>query len=33
MQAAAQDYTNEYVEFWNDTLAEKFDRFREILRP
>lgn len=23
--------TTEYVEFWNDTLAEKFDRFREIL--
>ncbi|HSH41336.1 MAG TPA: methyltransferase domain-containing protein, partial [Arenicellales bacterium] len=22
---------SEYVEFWNDTLAEKFDRFREIL--
>lgn len=22
---------NEYVEFWNDTLAEKFERFREIL--
>ena len=22
---------NEYVEFWNDTLAEKFNRFREIL--
>jgi ubiquinone/menaquinone biosynthesis C-methylase UbiE len=21
----------EYVEFWNDTLAEKFERFREIL--
>lgn len=21
----------EYVEFWNDTLADKFDRFREIL--
>jgi ubiquinone/menaquinone biosynthesis C-methylase UbiE len=31
MQTTAQDYTNEYVEFWNDTLAEKFDRFREIL--
>jgi ubiquinone/menaquinone biosynthesis C-methylase UbiE len=23
--------TNEFVEFWNDTLAEKFERFREIL--
>lgn len=23
----------EYVEFWNDTLAEKFERFREILMP
>ncbi len=23
--------TTEYVEFWNDTLADKFDRFREIL--
>ena len=23
--------TNEFVEFWNDTLAEKFNRFREIL--
>jgi len=23
--------TSEYVEFWNDTLAEKFERFREIL--
>ena len=23
--------TTEYVEFWNDTLAEKFDRYREIL--
>jgi ubiquinone/menaquinone biosynthesis C-methylase UbiE len=22
---------SEYVEFWNDTLAEKFDRFQEIL--
>jgi ubiquinone/menaquinone biosynthesis C-methylase UbiE len=22
---------NEYVDFWNDTLAEKFDRFRDIL--
>jgi len=22
---------NEYVEFWNDTLAEKFERFRDIL--
>lgn len=22
---------SEYVEFWNDTLAKKFDRFREIL--
>ncbi|GGY01023.1 methyltransferase [Litchfieldella qijiaojingensis] len=22
---------SEYVEFWNDTLAEKFERFREIL--
>lgn len=23
--------TSEYVEFWNDTLAEKFERYREIL--
>lgn len=23
--------TSEYVEFWNDTLAEKFNRYREIL--
>ena len=23
--------TTEYVEFWNDTLAEKFERYREIL--
>ncbi len=23
--------TTEYVEFWNDTLADKFERFREIL--
>ncbi|WP_431023512.1 SAM-dependent methyltransferase [Halomonas sp. H5] len=22
---------SEYVEFWNDTLAEKFDRFQDIL--
>ncbi len=22
---------SEYAEFWNDTLADKFDRFREIL--
>ncbi len=22
---------NEYVEFWNDTLADKFERYREIL--
>lgn len=28
-QAATQP--NEYVEFWNDTLANKFERFREIL--
>jgi len=26
----AQQFS-EYVEFWNDTLADKFDRFREIL--
>ncbi|MEX1081622.1 MAG: methyltransferase domain-containing protein [Halofilum sp. (in: g-proteobacteria)] len=23
---------SEYVEFWNDTLADKFDRYREILK-
>lgn len=27
----AADYSNEFVEFWNDTLADKFERFREIL--
>lgn len=30
-QTSAQPERNEYVEFWNDTLADKFDRFREIL--
>ncbi|MBA1148832.1 methyltransferase domain-containing protein [Ectothiorhodospiraceae bacterium WFHF3C12] len=28
---AATTETNPYVEFWNDTLADKFERFREIL--
>lgn len=27
----AVEQQNEYVEFWNDTLAAKFERFREIL--
>lgn len=27
----AVEQQNEYVEFWNDTLAVKFERFREIL--
>lgn len=27
----ARQVPNEYVEFWNDTLADKFERFREIL--
>jgi ubiquinone/menaquinone biosynthesis C-methylase UbiE len=31
MTETAQQPRNEYVEFWNDTLAEKFERFREIL--
>jgi ubiquinone/menaquinone biosynthesis C-methylase UbiE len=30
-QSVIHDELNEYVEFWNDTLADKFDRFREIL--
>lgn len=30
MNQTAQQ-VSEYVEFWNDTLAEKFDRFQEIL--
>lgn len=29
MEAATE--TNEYVEFWNDVLADKFERFRHIL--
>jgi ubiquinone/menaquinone biosynthesis C-methylase UbiE len=28
---ASMNEFSEYVEFWNDTLADKFDRFREIL--
>ncbi|MFY0990632.1 class I SAM-dependent methyltransferase [Halomonas sp. C05BenzN] len=28
---SASEYTCEYVEFWNETLAEKFDRFQDIL--
>jgi ubiquinone/menaquinone biosynthesis C-methylase UbiE len=31
MQVSTPGYANDYVEFWNDTLAEKFDRFRDIL--
>ncbi|MFW5877328.1 MAG: class I SAM-dependent methyltransferase [Myxococcota bacterium] len=31
MQQTAQPYANEFVEFWNDTLAEKFERYRDIL--
>lgn len=27
----AATHANEYVEFWNDILAEKFERFRDIL--
>lgn len=27
----AAEYENEYVEFWNSILAEKFERFRDIL--
>lgn len=30
MQPSTQP-ASEYVEFWNDTLAEKFDRFQDIL--
>ncbi|WFM72833.1 class I SAM-dependent methyltransferase [Halomonas sp. CKK8] len=30
MQQATQP-PSEYVEFWNDTLADKFDRFQDIL--
>lgn len=30
--ATATTPMNEYVAFWNDTLANKFDRFREILQ-
>ncbi|CAM3314261.1 class I SAM-dependent methyltransferase [Halomonas lysinitropha] len=30
MQQTTQT-TSEYVEFWNDTLADKFDRFQDIL--
>lgn len=30
MQTTTQP-ASEYVEFWNDTLAEKFDRFQDIL--
>jgi ubiquinone/menaquinone biosynthesis C-methylase UbiE len=29
--AETSGYTNEYVEFWNETLADKFERFRDIL--
>jgi ubiquinone/menaquinone biosynthesis C-methylase UbiE len=31
MNEAQREYANDYVEFWNDTLAWKFERFREIL--
>ena len=31
MPETTQPVPNEYVEFWNDTLAVKFERFREIL--
>lgn len=31
MAAPAVEGTNEYVEFWNDVLVEKFERFRNIL--
>lgn len=31
MNGSVQQAPNEFVEFWNDTLAEKFERFREIL--
>lgn len=31
MRTNPQHAASEYVEFWNDTLAEKFNRFREIL--
>ncbi len=31
MSHASPSHTSEYVEFWNDTLAEKFDRFQTIL--
>lgn len=31
MNQPAESFTNEFVEFWNDTLAEKFERFRDIL--
>lgn len=31
MSEPMQPVRNEFVEFWNDTLAEKFERFREIL--
>lgn len=31
MNETAETFDNEYVEFWNDTLAQKFERFREIL--
>ncbi|MEX2352946.1 MAG: methyltransferase domain-containing protein, partial [Gammaproteobacteria bacterium] len=31
MTENTQQIPNEFVEFWNDTLAEKFERFRDIL--
>ncbi|MDR9439745.1 MAG: class I SAM-dependent methyltransferase [Halomonas sp.] len=31
MSKATDQQLSEYVAFWNDTLAEKFDRFQEIL--
>ncbi|MFW6050376.1 MAG: class I SAM-dependent methyltransferase [Myxococcota bacterium] len=31
MQAAAEPPRNEFVDFWNEILADKFERFRHIL--
>jgi ubiquinone/menaquinone biosynthesis C-methylase UbiE len=31
MAEAPGTYQNEYVQFWNDILADKFERFRDIL--
>lgn len=31
MNQPAETHASEFVEFWNDTLADKFERYRDIL--